>query len=50
MKRIKRFFKTRCAAEQYIATLDTDARFYKAYKCASGKYWVGTEFEWLNRY
>lgn len=50
MKRIQRFHKTKCAAERYIATLGTDARFYHAYKCTSGSYWVGTELEWLNRY
>ena len=32
MKRIQRFHKTKCAAERYIATLGTDARFYHAYK------------------
>ncbi len=49
MNRIKRFHKTKKCALQYIETLGYDKQFYGVYKTTGGKYWVGTEFEWLNR-
>lgn len=50
MIRIKRFHKTKRDALKYIETLGNfDKKSYHAYKSPCGKYWVGTELEWLNK-
>lgn len=49
MHRMKRFHSSKNAALDYIAGLGLRGHGLRAYKCKGGRYWVGSEFEWLNR-
>lgn len=49
MKTIKRIHKTKKEALEYIQMAGLDIKFYSPRKLRNGKFWVGTEFEWLNR-
>lgn len=49
MNQIKRFHRTRKEALAYIRQLGPGYNNLKAYKTPSGKFWVGSEFEWLNK-
>lgn len=49
MNQIKRFHRTRKEALAYIQQLGPGYNNLKAYKTPSGKFWVGSEFEWLNK-
>lgn len=47
--RIKRLHPNKKAALAYVATLPNYSGV-KAFKLKSGKWWVGSYLEWLNRY
>lgn len=47
--RIKRYHKTAKLARAYILTLPSHFGL-EVFRAGSGKYWVGTYLEWLNRY
>lgn len=46
---MKRLRKTRKAAAAYIASLLSPSGL-KIFRLRNGLFWVGNEFEWLNRY
>ena len=47
--RLKRLHSNRKAAKAYTVTLPNHFDI-EVFKLKSGKYWVGTYLEWLNRY